>query len=218
MTADAAASPGIRQVEIAALSPRAELRAVIRAAVVLLVAVGLYLAAQARAARDEGSAAGRNLLPYQTLIQGHTVVEQQMFRMLQVALLEAQNLRSVSGSWPAVAALAELGIEPFVPDPTNRGAQYAWRMMRNGPTVNYLGLPDRAAAPAWLMILQEPDPTMPAEPYQNDEEHARLLDGTVLHVSIWRHAGGAQVTTAPVRLPQAEGWTQVFAIGPSMSH
>jgi hypothetical protein len=209
----------IRDVEIAALSPRAELLAVVRVGLVVVMAVGLYLGAQARAARETGgSAAGRNLLPYQSLIQGHTAVEQQMFRMLQVALLEAQNLRAANGTWPEVAMMTEQGIEPFVRDPTNRVAQYAWRLLRNGPSVHYLGLPDRPGAPAWLMVLQEPDPAMPPEPYQNDEEHARLLDGTLLHVSIWRHASGAQVIGAPLRLPQAEGWTQVFAVGPSASH
>lgn len=215
----AASPPAIRDVEIAALTARAELGAVARVALVVLSAVGLYLGAQAPAVDDAAAAAAsRNLLPYQSLIQGHNVGEQQMFRMLQVALLEAQHLRSADGTWPDVAALVELGIDPFVADPTNKGARYAWRLLRTGTTVYYLGLPDRGGAPAWLMVLQEPDPTMPPEPYQNDEEHARLLDGTVLHVSIWRHASGAQVTTAPVRTPQTEGWTQVFATGRSASH
>jgi hypothetical protein len=56
------------------------------------------------------------------------------------------------------------------------------------------------------------------EAFQNDEEHARLVDGTLLHVSIWQHARGASVAAAPVRVPQAEGWTQLFAVGPSATH
>lgn len=212
------AAPGIRHVEIAALSPRQELVAVLRAAVVVVVAVGLYLGAQAGPPRGAAETAARNLLPYQSLIQGHVVVEQQMFRMLQVALLEAQHLRSVDGTWPDVTTMAEQGIDPFVPDPTNKGARYDWRMERNGLTTNYLGLPDRTDAPAWLVVAQEPDPAVAPEPYQDDEEHARLLDGTVVHVSIWRHALGSQVRPAIVRVPQAEGWTQVFAAGPSATH
>lgn len=213
-----AVASGVRDVEIAALSPRQELAAVLRAATIVVVAVALYLGAQARAPRGETDTAARNLLPFQSLIQGHVVAEQQMFRMLQVALLEAQRMRSANGAWPDVSAMAEQGIDPFVPDPTNKGARYSWRALKNGLTVHYVGLPDRPGVPAWLVMVQEPDPAAPPEPYQDDEEHARLLDGTVVHVSIWRHAGGATLGAGPVRVPQAEGWMQVFAAGPSSTH
>ena len=128
------------------------------------------------------------------------------------------RMKAVTGRWPDVKAMADDGIEPFAIDPTNKGSNYTWRMLRNGLSTNYLGLPDRAAAPAWLLMVQEPDPSAPMEAFQNDEEHARLVDGTLLHVSIWQHARGASVPAAPVRVPQAEGWTQLFAVGPSATH
>jgi hypothetical protein len=211
-----ATSAVVRDVEIAALSPRTELAAVVRAAVAIAFGVWLYLANQPSAAeRGASGDRARNLLPFQTLIQNRSVDEQRRFRTLQVALIEAENLRSTSGRWPEVTEMAEQGIEPFAVNPTDKGARYTWQLQRSGLYVNYLGIPDQADAPAWLILVQEPDPSLPTEPYQNDEEHARLVDGTLLHVSIWQHANGPRVPLAVVRVPQAEGWTQLFAVGPS---
>jgi hypothetical protein len=207
----------ILDVEIAARSARDELVSVVRVAVAIVFCVWLYLANQP-AATDGSGSQKKNLLPYQTLIQDRTAGEARTFRELQVGLLEAETVRSASGQWPEVAALADAGIDPFVDDPTNKGARYTWQLLRNGFYVNYLGRPDRAEAPAWLLFVQEPDPSLPPEPYQDDEEHARLIDGTLLHVSIWQHAKGARVPQAVVRVPQAEGWVQIFAVGPSATH
>lgn len=211
-----AASPTVRDVEVAALSPRAELLAVVRTAVAIVFGVWLYLANQPSAV-GEGTAGtrARNLLPFQALIQSRSPEDQRRFRTLQVALLEAQNARSTTGRWPEVAEMAAQGIEPFAPDPTDRGPVYTWRLQRNGFYVNYRGVPDRADAPAWLLFVQEPDPSLPSEPYQNDEEHAQLVDGTLLHVSIWQHGNGTRIPPSVVRVPQAEGWSQLFAVGPS---
>jgi hypothetical protein len=204
-------------VEIAALSARDELVSVIRVAVAIVFCVWVYLANQPSASDGSGSQQ-RNLLPYQALIQDRSAAEARTFRDLQVGLLEAETIRSATGQWPDVAALADAGIDPFAVDPTNKGARYTWRLQRQGFYVNYLGIPDRAEAPAWLLFVQEPDPALPPEPYRDDEEHARLLDGTLLHVSIWQHANGARVPEAIVRVPQAEGWNQLFAVGPSATH
>lgn len=217
MKADSWTVPRVRDVEITALSARAELVTVLRLAMGVVLAAALYLGTQ-RQVRGDAPPAARNLLPYQALIQTHGAVDQRMFRVLQVALIEAQNVRSTSGEWPDVPVMAAEGIEPFVVDPTQKAPHYTWRMIRAGLTVTYLGIPDGEGAPAWLAMIQEPDPSSPAEAYQNDEEHARLLDGTLLHVSIWRHVNGARVVPRPVRLPQAEGWSQLFAVGPSRSH
>ena len=209
----------VRDVEIAALSPRAELVSVIRAAVLVAFGVWLYLVNQSPANGDGAAAARtRNLLPFQALIQDQGVEDVQMFRSLQVALLEAQTTRSTTSRWPDVQAMAADGIEPFAVNPTDKGARYTWRLVRNGYYVNYLGIPDRTDARAWLVLVQEPDPSLPGEPFQNDEEHARLLDGTLLHVSIWQHANGARVPASAVRVPQAEGWMQLFAVGPGGTH
>jgi hypothetical protein len=106
------------------------------------------------------------------------------------------------------------GVEPFAPDPTQKGARYDWEMQRDGYYVSYRGVPDRVGATAWLVRIQEPNPELPVEPYQNDEEHARLIDGTILHVSIWAHALGPRSPAASPSAPQSAGWTQVFAVGP----
>lgn len=217
MTGTHTASGAIRAVEIAGLSPRAELLSVVRVGAVVIVAAAAYVATQ-RATAERGQTAARNLLPFQALMQTHSVVDQRMFRQLQVALLEAQTIRATSGTWPDVAMMAEQGIDPFGPDPTNKGARYQWRLLRSGFVVNYLGVPDRADAPAWLLTIQEPDPSAPAEAYSDDEEHARLPDGTLLHVSIWRHVNGPRVAPTLARVPQAAGWSQVFAVGPSATH
>lgn len=205
----------IQTVEIAAPTPRAEFVSVMRASMLVCFGVWLYLVGQGVA--DEGPIGGarRNLLPFQSVVQDRGIDDQRMFRELQVGLIESQNLRSTSGAWPDVDALVKDGIEPFAPDPTRKGAGYAWRMQRDGHYVSYRGVPDGPDGPAWLLLIQEPNPDLPAEPFQNDEEHARLLDGTVLHVSIWVHPAGAQNTQAPPRVPQNEGWTQLLAAGPS---
>jgi hypothetical protein len=217
VAADLADGRRVRDVEIVALSARGELVSVVRAAVAIGFCVWLYLANQP-AGTDSNGTQKKNLLPYQALIQDRTAGEARLFRELQVSLLEAAAVRSTTGRWPDVAALAGAGIDPFVVDPTNKGARYAWQLLRNGFYVNYLGIPDRPGAPAWLLFVQEPDPSLPAEPYQNDEEHSRLVDGTLLHVSIWQHANGTTVSRAAVRVPQSEGWTQIFAVGPSATH
>jgi hypothetical protein len=62
--------------------------------------------------------------------------------------------------------------------------------------------------------VQEPEPGVPPDQNFEDEEHHRLIDGTMLHVSTWSHARGPRVPPRIVRVPQAEGWTQLYAVGP----
>jgi hypothetical protein len=210
----------VRDVEIATLSARDELVAVVRVAMVVVFGVWLYLANESSTTQPAAGAQKKNLLPFQAVVQDRSLDEQRMFRLLQVGLLEAENLRSTTGTWPAVEAMEAEGIEPFAPDPTNRGATYRWQLFRNGFTIGYIGVPDRQDASAWLIFVQEPDPSLPPEPFQNDEEHHRLVDGLVLHVSIWIRPAAQGAQEAPVlpRLPQAERWSQLFAVGPSATH
>jgi hypothetical protein len=206
-----------RDVNIAALSARDELTGVARVGMAIGFGVWLYLANHSFPA-DGGGTLKRNLLPYQGVVQDRPLDEQRMFRVLQVSLLEAEAVRSTSGEWPSAAAMAAEGIEPFARDPTVKGATYEWRLTRDGRFVNYLGVPAQPAAPAWLVLVQEPDPSALPEVFVDDEDHARLLDGSILHVSIWCHPGGARVPPrAVVRLPQAEGWIQVYAADPPPS-
>lgn len=204
----------MRDVEIAALSTRDELTGVARVGMAIGFGVWLYLANNPFPS-DGAGALKRNLLPYQTVIQDRPLDEQRMFRVLQVSLLEAEAVRSTAGGWPAAAAMAADGIEPFARDPTVKGSTYQWRLIRDGRFVNYLGVPAEPAAPAWLVLVQEPDPAAQPEAFVDDEEHDRLLDGSILHVSIWNHPGGARVSLNVVRVPQVEGWIQVYAADPS---
>jgi hypothetical protein len=199
-----------RRVAVELLSTRDELVQIVRVAVAIVLGVWIYLAS----ALGDMSAARKNLLPYQTVVQNRPESDQRIFRELQEGLLEAERARSVDGAWPDVKALAEQGIPPFATDPTVKSAMFRWQLLRSGSLVNYLGIPDRPGVPAWLLLVQEPDPGVPPDQPFEDEEHNRLLDGTMLHVSTWSYADGLQASGKIVRLPQAEGWTQIYAIGP----
>lgn len=211
MTAMAGA---IRRIEVRPLSARVELGNVVRFGMVIVVSVWMYLATDS--GTFHGAAADRrHLLPFQALIQDRPSTEQRMFRELQEGLLEAETRRADAGSWPDVARLADDGIPPFAPDPTAKGGAYDWRVVRSGTFVNYLGLPQRPNAPAWLVLIQEPDPGAPPDPAREDEEHHRLVTGAMLHVSTWIRAD-ANIAPRIVRTPQAEGWTQLYAVGPAL--
>lgn len=204
----AAAVP--RRVAVELLSTRQELVHIVRVAVAIVLGVWLYLASALGDARTTRS----NLLPYQAVIQNRPEADQRMFRELQEALLEAERLRSTDGAWPDVAVLADQGVPPFAADPTARSAVFHWQLRRAGPLVNYLGIPDRPGVAAWLLLAQEPQPGVPPDQTFEDEEHNKLLDGTMLHVSTWSFADGIHATGKLVRVPQVEGWTQLYAIGP----
>jgi hypothetical protein len=205
----------IRRVEVMPPSARGELGNVVRVSMVVLIGVWMFLATDSATFRDAGGAT-RHLLPFQALVQDRPALEQRMFRELQEGLLEAESKRASAGAWPAATALAAEGIPPFAADPTAKGGPYDWHLTKNGVFVNYLGVPRRAGAPAWLVLVQEPEPKAPPDPAREDEEHHRLLNGEMLHVSTWVRAD-ARVPDGTIRSPQAEGWTQLYAVGPSLS-
>jgi hypothetical protein len=202
----------VRSVRVERLSARAELFAVARVAMAIVAGVWMFLATQFTGANTP--AGRRNLLPFQKLMADRPSAEQRMFRELQEALLEGERIRSTSGSWPDVQALAADGIPPFAADPTRRDP-YHWERFQSGTIVNYLGLPDTPNAPAWLLFVQEPEPGVPPDQAFEDEEHHRLTTGAMLHVSTWVHEHAGAITKGIVRLPQAEGWLQLYAVGPS---
>jgi hypothetical protein len=201
-----------RRVQVETLSARAELLVVVRAAMGITVGVWIYVAMMA----GVGGTAPRqrNLLPFQKLIADRAPVEQRMFRELQEGLLEAEAARSTTNAWPTPESLGETGIPPFAADPTRR-SDYVWTLVHSGTMVNYLGIPTTAGLPAWLLLVTEPAPGVPPDQTFEDEEHHRLADGAMLHVSTWVHADGRAVAPRLVRMPQAEGWTQLYAIGPA---
>lgn len=210
-----AAAASVRRVEVRPPSARVELANVVRLGMAIAIGVWLLLAADTGSLRD-GAGATRHLLPFQALVQDRPPLEQRMFRELQEGLLEAEAARAASGVWPPVAALAGQGIPPFAADPTAKAGGYDWRLTVSGAIVNYLGLPKRDGAPAWLVLIQEPESGAPPDPAREDEEHHRLLNGDMLHVSAWVRADG-RVPAGTIRSPQAEGWTQLYAVGPSLS-
>ena len=90
----------------------------------------------------------------------------------------------------------------------------ALRSVREGILVNYLGLPAAPKEPAYLILVQEPTPGALPDRAPSDEEHHRLANGDVLHVSVWKHDNsgkGGKLSEALVGLPEADGWTQLLA-------
>src|SRR3954463_16035488 len=119
-----------------------------------------------------------------------------MFREMQEGLVEAERIRAATGRWPDAPSLSRDGIPPFAPDPTR--TPYRWSTLARGTTINYVGVPMASpsagsadppaapTAPAWLLVIIEPEQGAPPDPAPSDETHHRLPDGTTLHVSIWR--------------------------------
>ncbi|MGC4083072.1 MAG: hypothetical protein QM736_13420 [Vicinamibacterales bacterium] len=200
----------IRTEAVETLSARSELLSVMRVAMAVVVIVWTYVALTTGAASGAGP---RNMLPFQRLVADRPFDEQRMFRELQEGLLEAEAVRAQDGSWPLPSVLADAGVPPFAPDPT-RKIGYTWNLIASGGMVNYLGVADHGAAPAWLLLIQEPTPGVPPDQTFEDEEHHRLATGEMLHVSEWVHTSGNPEARI-VRMPQAEGWLQIYAVGPS---
>jgi hypothetical protein len=173
-----------------------------------------------------GGAGTRDLMPYQRLFRSLGGEDQRLFRELQEGLLEAENVRSSTRRWPAPAALGSQGIPPFAGGPGRGGRRlYRWELLQEGPYVNYLGLPSDRRDPAFLLLVQEPDPQAlaagpaPAAPAAlaplspNDEMHHRLPDGTILHVSTWMRPPGPGAADAGGRVivePYLLGWSQLL--------
>jgi hypothetical protein len=204
-----------RRVEVKPPSAGAELANVLRFAMVVIIGVWTYLATNS-GTLGGGAADKRNLLPFQALVQDRPPLDQRMFRELQEGLLEAERRRADRGAWPEASSLAADGIPPFAVDPTAKGGRYDWRLMVNGTLVNYLGVPQRSDAPAWLLLVQEPEPGAPPDPAREDEEHHKLITGVMLHVSTWVRTD-ARVSGRILRTPQADGWTQLYAVNPSLA-
>jgi hypothetical protein len=196
--------------EIKPPSARREAANVLRLAAVILLVTWVYLANTA-AAPPLGANGRPNLVSFQKLFRDLGPNDQRMFRSLQEGLLEAENLRAGgAGGWPLPAVLAEQGIPPFAADPIAR-QNYTWTFHHEGILVNYLGRPAVPDQPAYLILVQEPTPGAPPDRAPNDEEHHRLANGDVLHVSVWMHGAGAKLPDALIGLPEADGWTQLLA-------
>jgi hypothetical protein len=171
--------------------------------------IGLYLAL-----RVSGSAGTdrKDLLPYQVLARTLPDVEQQTFAAIRRGLSDAEAERAREARWPEPSALASRGIPPFA---RADGQSLQWQRFQQGKTVDYLGVPSDPSSPAWLLVLQEPEPNMPPDPAPPDDEHHRLPDGTTMHVYVWMHQYGGRIAAGFFPQPQAQGWTQVFRVPPN---
>lgn len=150
------------------------------------------------------------LLPYQMLKRDLVTADQAMFDALKQTLTEAEAGRASTGRWPDAPALSSLP-KTTPGDAGGTAASYTWQIQNQGVITHYLGLPAQdASAPAWLIAIKEPEPGVPTDTAPNDEEHQRLPDGTVLHVSVWTHRFGGQVDPKFLAQPEAGGWTQVL--------
>jgi hypothetical protein len=198
----------IRKEELGPASHRVELGHVLHAVIAVSISLLLYLSATVKHGKTQS-----NLLPFQALIETRSPAEQRVFRELQEGVLEAERVRSVSGAWPSVEALAADGIPPFATSPAP-GAIYKWSLISSGYVWNYIGVPVKTEDPVWLITIQEPQPRDPPDPAREDEEHHRLATGMMLHVAIWNHPSGIESNAKLVRLPQAYGWTQLYGVMP----
>ena len=173
---------------------------------------GYVLLNTASAGRDSQ----RNLLPYQTLARTLPESEQSSFHAIQKGQLAAEVERVRTSRWPDAQTLAAAGVAPFAaPQGNANAAAMRWEQFQHGTTVNYVGVPGDASAPAWLLAVQEPEPGSLPDPAPIDEEHHRLSDGTVLHIYIWMHRYGGQIAPRFVPQPQNDGWIQVFSAPPN---
>lgn len=179
----------------------------ITVAVLVLGAVGFYLLLG-----SDGGGDARNLLPYQTLIRTLPVGEQQMYTAIRSALPALEATRARTSRWPEPMVMAADGVVPFS---TAAADQVEWTRYQQGATVNYFGRPADAAAQAWLLVIQEPEPNTPPDPAPLDDEHHRLPDGTTLHIYVWMHRIGGRITPAFTQMPQNDGWTELFATPPN---
>jgi hypothetical protein len=174
--------------------------------------VGLLAGYFVLSSRTSGDA-GRNLMPYQSLIHSLPDADQQMFTALRATLLEAEAARVRTSAWPDPAALAARGLAPFAS--SGIGAGYTWSRLEQGAIINYFGQPNDPAAPAWLLEIQEPEPGMLPDTAPPDDEHHRLSNGMMIHTYVWMHRYGGQVPVGFVRQPQNSGWTELFVTAPN---
>ena len=152
-------------------------------------------------------------LPYQVLFRDLPSPEQRVFRAMQEGVAEGVRLRATGGGWPAVEALAGDGIPPFAPDVLDK-AGLRWERGGDGLTTTYVGRPSRdGAMPAFLILVIEPAPGAGerAVPAVLDEEHQQLPDGTVVHVTYWKHAAADAPVTSD---PALRGWQQIRVASP----
>ncbi len=157
-------------------------------AALVVVAVAVYLALKSSALETPGAG---SLLPYQELVATLVSADQTMFADLTKEMLDVEAL--ARDGW-TVARRRQVE-KPSAASPGRHRVRATTSTTLRRP-------PRTCRRPAWLLVIQEPDPQAPADPAPNDETHHRLPDGTVLHVSIWTHRFGGQIDRKFVRQPE----------------
>jgi hypothetical protein len=207
--AQGARLPAARTVEVPALSSRGEAWAVARVAGLILCLAAGYIASST-SLQPGTTPLATTRPPYQRLFRDLPADRQRMYREMQEGVLEAENTRLSAARWPSIAELETAGVPPFSDPPRARTTLARWALHRDGLAVNYLGLPTRPGQPAYLVMILEPDPATPHGAVPVDEEHQRLPDGTILHVSLWMRAEPPADPARVIALPPAEGWLQMI--------
>lgn len=136
--------------------------------------------------------------------------EQRLYRNALDGILELEDARNATGSWPAIETLARRGVLPFAEDPIDRYG-YRWTMVSDKLVTNYVGIPAAADRATLVIAVVEPEPGT-AEVVDVDETHHKLADGTLFHVGIYR---GALREVPAVPLSQfsfGDGWRRI-AVG-----
>ena len=157
----------------------------------------------------------RATLPFMVLFRDLPGTEQRVFREMQEGLQEALRTRGMRGEWPSVEALAALDIPPFAHDVLDKSV-LSWTQQRDGLLIEYIGVPTPAAGmPAFLIFIQEPEPTGGEQPSAAvvDEEHQLLPNGRLLHVTYWK-CPPETLRAGLVDDPAPQGWTQIRVTDP----
>ena len=206
-----AAGEGVRTHEVRPPSARAETWAVARVLFHIAYWSTLAISAEAHGSKQQPGVAAALSSPFERSFQDLAPADQRLFRAAQEGVLEAERVRSATGRWPGVEALGREGVPPFAPDPID-GAGYAWQRVQTGPKIDYIGVPRAGAGrEAFYIVLVEPDPGTPNDPFAAvDETHHRLGDGTMIHVTFWMGPPLSDTSEAFSLLPPERGFRQVL--------
>src|SRR5262249_20876852 len=141
---------------------------------------------------------------------------------------EAARARGKDGAWPSPERLASDGVPPFASDGVD-GKVRDWQVVHDGRTALYFGVTradggargdarsgargESATRPNLLLRVVESAPAGLEDRDPNtasDEEHQRLADGTLVHVTTWYRAPAAGAVGGDGSLrPEMAGWTQM---------
>ncbi len=192
---------------------------VVRAAVAVALAM-LFVISSRRQARWVGEVP---LQTYQRRFADLPSALQRDYRELREGYGEAARARSKVGAWPSPQQLAADGVPPFASDGVD-GKLRDWQVVHDGRTSLYFGVTRArgegrdvgrgiAARPDLLLRVVESAPNDYESRDPNtftDEEHQRLADGTLVHVTTWYRDTGAGAAGGDAKFqPEMNGWTQM---------